>query len=121
MRTRFPSFVFASLVLVTGCAMGPDFEQPEVAAPVAFEGGATGESIAEVQARYDGAGYGTFKTDVAEAVVSLLRPFQERFHELRGDPAELERALARGAEKARAESAPTLAGMYDRMGFVRRS
>jgi len=82
---------------------------------------ATGESIAEIQARYDGEGYGTFKADVAESVVTLLQPFQERFGELRSDPAELQRTLALGAEKARAASAPTIATMYDRMGFARLS
>jgi len=81
---------------------------------------ATGDSIAEIQARYDGEGYGTFKTDVAEAVVSLLQPFQTRFRELRSDPGELHRLLARGAEKAREASAPTIDAMYDRMGFVGR-
>jgi tryptophanyl-tRNA synthetase len=82
---------------------------------------ATGDSIAEIQARYDGEGYGTFKADVAESVVSLLQPFQERFHELRSDPGELQRLLAVGADKARDASASTLEAMYDRMGFVRRS
>jgi tryptophanyl-tRNA synthetase len=81
---------------------------------------ATGETIAEVEARYDGQGYGAFKEDVAEAVIALLAPFQERYRELRSDPAELQRILELGAEKARAESAPTLEAMYDRMGFVRR-
>jgi tryptophanyl-tRNA synthetase len=81
---------------------------------------ATGDSIAEVQGRYDGEGYGTFKADVAEAVVSLLQPFQERFHDFRSDPAELQRTLARGADKARAASAPTIDAMFDRMGFVGR-
>jgi tryptophanyl-tRNA synthetase len=80
---------------------------------------ATGESIADVQARYDGGGYGTFKTDVAESVITLLEPFQTRFHELRDDPGELHRVLEIGAEKARTASAPTLEAMYDRMGFVR--
>ena len=80
---------------------------------------ATGESVAEIQARYDGEGYGAFKADVAEAVVALLQPFQERFLELRGDPGELQRLLAVGADKAREASAPTLETMYDRMGFVR--
>jgi len=80
---------------------------------------ATGESIAEVEARYDGEGYGTFKGDVAEAVVALLEPFQRRFHEIREDDGELHRLLALGAEKARATSRPTLEVMYDRMGFVR--
>jgi tryptophanyl-tRNA synthetase len=82
---------------------------------------ATGESIAEIQARYDGEGYGTFKTDVADSVVTLLQPFQERFDELRSDPAELQRTLALGAEKAREASAPTIDTMYDRMGFARLS
>ena len=80
---------------------------------------ATGQTIAEVEARYDGQGYGTFKDEVAEAVISLLEPFQRRFQELRGDPAELERLLALGAEKARAASTPTLELMYERMGFAR--
>jgi tryptophanyl-tRNA synthetase len=80
---------------------------------------ATGESIAEVEARYDGEGYGTFKGDVAEAVVALLEPFQRRFHEIREDDGELHRLLALGAEKAREASRATLEAMYERMGFVR--
>ena len=63
--------------------------------------------------------YGDFKADVAEAVVELLEPIQSRYRELRADPAELHRLLAVGAEKARASSAPTLALMYERMGFTR--
>jgi tryptophanyl-tRNA synthetase len=79
----------------------------------------TGESIAEVQARYDGQGYGAFKTDVAESVVALLEPVQERFRAIRDDPGELQRLLALGAEKAAAVAQPTLEKMYERMGFVR--
>jgi tryptophanyl-tRNA synthetase len=80
---------------------------------------ATGDPIEAVEARYDGAGYGRFKEDVGEAVVALLQPIATRYEELRSDPAELERLLARGAEKAREASAPTLERMYERMGFVR--
>jgi tryptophanyl-tRNA synthetase len=79
---------------------------------------ATGESVDEIESRYDGAGYGAFKDDVAEAVVALLAPIQERYRELRSDEGELRRLLAIGAEKARAASAPTLAAIYERMGFV---
>src|SRR4029453_7445891 len=78
---------------------------------------ATGESLAAIEARYDGQGYGTFKADVAEAVVELLAPIQDRYRELRDDDAELRRLLAVGAEKAAAEAAPTLARMYEVMGF----
>jgi tryptophanyl-tRNA synthetase len=80
---------------------------------------ATGESIADVVARYEGAGYGQFKADVAEAVVELLAPFQARYRELRADDAELKRMLAFGAHKAAASAAPTLEAVYQRMGFAR--
>jgi tryptophanyl-tRNA synthetase len=79
---------------------------------------ATGESIPEVEARYDGQGYGTFKADVAEAVIELLGPIQRRYEEIRSDEGELRRLLAVGAGKARDASAPTLRAMYERMGFV---
>jgi tryptophanyl-tRNA synthetase len=80
---------------------------------------ATGDSIAEIESRYDGAGYGQFKEDVGEAVVALVAPIQERFRELRSDDAELQRLLRIGADKAREASTPTLSAMYERMGFVR--
>ena len=56
---------------------------------------------------------------MAEAVVELLVPIQTRYRELRDDPAELRALLTKGADKAREVSAPTLAAMYDRMGFAR--
>jgi tryptophanyl-tRNA synthetase len=80
---------------------------------------ATGESIPQIESRYDGQGYGQFKADVADAVVKLLDPIQRRYAELRADEGELQRLLALGAVKAAAESAPTLETMYERMGFVR--
>jgi tryptophanyl-tRNA synthetase len=81
---------------------------------------ATGTSVADVESRYDGTGYGQFKEDVGEAIVELLVPLQERYRALRSDDAELQRLLAVGAEKAKKTAAPTLAQMYERMGFVAR-
>jgi tryptophanyl-tRNA synthetase len=81
---------------------------------------ATGESAEAIEARYDSGGYGRFKGDVAEAVIALFEPIQARFHEIRGDTAELTRLLGVGADKARDVAAPTLAQMYERMGFVPR-
>ena len=80
---------------------------------------ARGTSIGEIESQFDGQGYGQFKEAVAEAVVELLVPIQERYRALRADEAELSRMLAVGAEKAREASAPTLEAMYGRMGFVR--
>jgi tryptophanyl-tRNA synthetase len=79
----------------------------------------TGDSIADVESQYDGAGYGRFKKEVGDALVELLVPIQERYREVRSDPAELQRLLAIGANKARVVSGATLAKMYERMGFTR--
>jgi tryptophanyl-tRNA synthetase len=94
-------------------------EKPGVSNLIEIMSVATGEPFGEIEARYDGAGYGPFKEDVAEAVVELLVPIQERFHAIRSDERELHRLLAVGAEKARRESEPTLERMYDVMGFVK--
>jgi tryptophanyl-tRNA synthetase len=79
----------------------------------------TGSSIPDVEARYEGSGYGRFKEDVADAVVEVLTPIQPRYHELRADVGELDRLLQVGADKAREASAPTLELMYERLGFAR--
>jgi tryptophanyl-tRNA synthetase len=96
----------------------PD-EKPGISNLLEIMSVATGDPIPDLEARYDGGGYGRFKEDVAEAVVTLFAPIQERYQALRADEAELRSLLARGAEKAREASAPTLEQMYERMGFVR--
>jgi tryptophanyl-tRNA synthetase len=69
-----------------------------------------------VESEFDGGGYGAFKGAVADAVVEYLRPLRERYHELRADDAEIERALAASAEKARAISSETLKDVRHAMG-----
>jgi tryptophanyl-tRNA synthetase len=96
----------------------PD-EKPGISNLLEIMSVATGDPVTDLEARYDGSGYGQFKEDVADAVVELFAPIQRRYDELRSDEAELRSLLARGAEKAREASAPTLEQMYERMGFVR--
>jgi tryptophanyl-tRNA synthetase len=96
----------------------PD-EKPGISNLLEIMSVATGDPVPDLEARYDGSGYGRFKEDVAEAVIELFAPIQRRYEELRGDEAELRSLLARGADKAREASAPTLERMYERMGFVR--
>jgi tryptophanyl-tRNA synthetase len=79
---------------------------------------ATGSTPEEIEARYDGRGYGAFKEEAAEAVVALLDPIRLRYADLRGDPGALQSALAKGAAKAEEIAAPTLATAYERVGFV---
>ncbi len=96
-------------------------EKPGISNLIEIMAVATGEPIGAIESRYDGTGYGQFKEDVGEAVVRVLLPIQERYAALRADEAELHRLLTVGADKAREASAPTLAAMYERMGFVRAS
>jgi tryptophanyl-tRNA synthetase len=70
----------------------------------------------EVEASFNGSGYGAFKQAVADAVVAYLGPVRERYQELRADETELENTLAAGAEKARAIAADTLGDVRDAMG-----
>jgi tryptophanyl-tRNA synthetase len=108
-----------SAVTDSGREVRHDREQkPGVSNLIEIMSVATGETFDEIEVRYDGQGYGPFKEDVAEAVVQLLVPIQERFRALRADEPTLHRLLAAGAEKAHASSAPTLKTMYERMGFV---
>jgi tryptophanyl-tRNA synthetase len=71
----------------------------------------------EVERQFDGGGYGAFKAAVADAVVDYLAPVRERYGALRADEAELERVLARGADKARGIATATMADVRRVMGL----
>ena len=79
---------------------------------------ATDRSPEDVERSYDGAGYGQFKTDVAEAVEAMIGPVRERYLELRADEAHLLAVLSAGAARAQSIASATLAEMKQRMGFV---
>jgi tryptophanyl-tRNA synthetase len=63
-------------------------------------------------------GWGTFKPLLAEVLVEALRPIQQRHAELSADPAELDRVLARGRERAGAVAASTLERTRSALGFL---
>src|SRR5436190_947313 len=115
-------FVSAALftypVLMAGDILLDQEAKPGISNLIEIMSVATGDSFDAIEARYDGQGYGPFKADVAEAVVALLDPIRGRYEAIRADEPELRRLLAHGADKARSASAPTLAAMYERMGFV---
>ncbi|MFC4057903.1 tryptophan--tRNA ligase [Planomonospora corallina] len=78
----------------------------------------TGTPIPELETRYAGQGYGTFKKDVAEAVVETFTPIRERTEKLLADETELDRMLAAGAARARKVAAETMEKVRDRAGFL---
>jgi tryptophanyl-tRNA synthetase len=75
-----------------------------------------GTAPEDVERDFDGAGYGDFKSAVADAVVEYLSPVRERYAELRGDENALERTLAAGADRARAIASGTVADVREAMG-----
>jgi len=78
----------------------------------------SGRPIDELVIAYEGKGYGDLKKDLAEVVAEFLRPIQQRTSTYLDDPAQLDKLLGVGAEKARAVAAPTLKTVYDRIGFL---
>jgi tryptophanyl-tRNA synthetase len=74
-----------------------------------------GRSADECVAHFAGRGYGDFKSELAEATVEFLRPFQERVKEF--DDAALRTILDTGAAKARAIASSTLRTIYEKMGI----
>ncbi|MEU4682446.1 tryptophan--tRNA ligase [Streptomyces xinghaiensis] len=78
----------------------------------------TGATVADLEQRYEGKGYGALKTDLAEVYTEWATPFRDRTREYLDDPETLDSILAKGAEKARAVAAETLARVYERVGFL---
>ncbi|MFH9196836.1 tryptophan--tRNA ligase [Streptomyces anulatus] len=78
----------------------------------------SGSPVEDLERTYDGKGYGALKTDLAEAMVEFVTPFRARTQQYLDDPETLDAILAKGAEKARAVAAETLAQTYDRMGLL---
>lgn len=81
---------------------------------------AAGKTIPECEEHFAGGGYGALKTQLADAVVEMLRPIQERYRELEANPDEVDRLMARGAERAREIAAPMMDRVRRAVGLAGR-
>lgn len=79
----------------------------------------SGQSIDSIVNEFDGRGYGDLKKGLVEVVEGSLAPVRERTEELLSDPAELDRLLAQGAQRANEVAERTLALVYERIGLMR--
>ncbi|MFG1650413.1 tryptophan--tRNA ligase [Micromonospora sp. NPDC049275] len=77
----------------------------------------SGRGIDDLVAAFAGRGYGDLKKELAEVVTEFVRPIQERTRTYLDDPAQLDKLLAAGAEKARSVAGATLRSAYERVGF----
>ncbi len=78
-----------------------------------------GVSIADLETKYEGKGYGEFKADLAEVVINTLKPIQEKYYELI-DSDELDDILDRGREEANKVASKMLKKMENAMGLGRK-
>lgn len=94
--------------------------KPGIANLLTIYSALTERSVQQLEAEYDGRGYGDLKKDLADVVVDFLTPFQERVHHFLSDPAALDDVLADGAAKAREIASATLDRLYERSGLLAR-
>jgi tryptophanyl-tRNA synthetase len=95
--------------------------KPGISNLIEIYGAVTGQTISAVEKEFADSGYGTFKVAVADAVVEYLRPVQDRFRELDGDRAEVDRQLAIGADLAAGIADPVLARATKAAGLLPRA
>ena len=93
--------------------------RPEARNLVRIFAAVTGESVEQVLSRFAGEGFGKLKPALADALVALLSPLRSRLEQLRADPAELDRLLAQGSERAAELADPIVAEAYRAVGLTR--
>jgi tryptophanyl-tRNA synthetase len=93
-------------------------QKPGVSNLLTIYSGLSGRTLEDLIKGYEGKGYGDLKKDLAEVVADFVRPVQEATRGYLDDPAQLDKLLAIGADKARSVAAETLRTVYDRIGFL---
>ncbi|WP_299443208.1 tryptophan--tRNA ligase [uncultured Phycicoccus sp.] len=78
----------------------------------------SGTPVADVADAFAGRGYGDLKQEVADVVIEALTPFQQRMSTLLDDPAELDRILADGADRAAEVAHATMSRVRDAVGLL---
>ena len=92
-------------------------EKPAITNLLDIYSSMSGKPVAEIEAEYEGHGYGDLKKDLAEVVVDGLAPVRDRAHELLDDPAELDDLLESGARRANEAARPVLQSAWAKLGL----
>jgi tryptophanyl-tRNA synthetase len=101
----------------SGTEVAASPEKPAIANLLGVYAAASGRPVPEIEAEYEGKGYGEFKKDLAEIVVESLSPVRERALDLLDTPQELDEILESGAERARKVAASTLHDAWAKLGL----
>ena len=92
-------------------------EQPGIRNLIDIYSACTGKTPEQVEAEFAGKGYGEFKMAVGEAVVDVLKPLQERFHDLSQNKDYIDSVIKNNAEKASYYANKTLRKVQKKVGF----
>ncbi len=92
--------------------------KPGVSNLLTINSALSGRSVAELERHFAGKGYGDLKGDTADVLTEFVTPLRSAVEGYLADPAELDRILSHGAERARAVASGTLKRVYDRVGFL---
>lgn len=107
---------FRSSVTDSGNEVVRGADKPGISNLIQILAAVRGAQPETIEREFSGAGYGTFKSAVAEEVAAYLAPVRERYEALRADEAALEAVLAAGADKARTLISQTMADVRAAMG-----
>jgi tryptophanyl-tRNA synthetase len=94
-------------------------DRPEARNLVNIYAALAGHTPAQVMADFAGAQFGTFKPALADLAVAKLEPITTEMNRLMQDPAEIDRILGRGADRAEAIARPIMDQVYDIVGMIR--
>ncbi|WP_022706641.1 tryptophan--tRNA ligase [Paracoccus zeaxanthinifaciens] len=94
-------------------------DRPEARNLVNIYAALSDETVDQVLARFEGQGFGAFKPALAEVAVASMAPITKAMSDYMADPAEIDRVLADGADRAEAIARPILDRTKDIMGLLR--
>jgi len=92
--------------------------RPEADNLVAIYAALSDRTKSEVLAEFAGQGFGAFKPKLADLAVARLAPVTAEMRRLMNDPAQIDRVLKDGAERARAIADPVVAETKRIVGFL---
>lgn len=93
-------------------------EKPGVSNLLSILSCVTGKSVESLVPEYEDKMYGHLKGDVADAVVAMIEPIQEKYAQYRNDQAFLNEVMKNGAEKASARADAVVDKVYKAVGFI---
>lgn len=112
---------FRSAVTDSGSEVRASEDKPGITNLLGIMSAASGRSVSELEAEFEGSQYGVFKDAVADVVIALLEPMQKRYDAIKDDKSYLDGVLKAGADVAQKRAYKTLAKVYRKAGFVERT